>query len=124
MFKISGTLHVKNDTQQVSEKFSKRDFVIKDTESMYPQDLLFQLSQDKCSLLDNYQVGQQIEVSFNLRGKLWTSPQGEDRYFNTLDAWRIEMVGSVAPQPVSQPPVIPQPTAEQSGTDDSDGLPF
>jgi hypothetical protein len=121
MFKISGTLTVKNDTQQVSEKFSKRDFVIKDTASMYPQDLLFQLSQDKCSLLDNYQVGQQIEVSFNLRGRGWISPQGEVKYFNTLDAWRIEMVGSVASQPVSQPPVIEQPTTEQ---DDSGDLPF
>ena len=122
MFKISGTLYVKNDTQQVSDKFSKRDFVIKDTASIYPQDLLFQLSQDKCSLLDSYQVGQHIEVSFNLRGREWTSPTGEVKYFNTLDAWRIEMVGSVAPQPVSQPPVIAQPTAGL--VDNDDDLPF
>lgn len=94
MFKLSGTLKVKNDTVQVSEKFSKREFVLNDASSMYPQDILFQLTQDKCSLLDAVNIGEQIEVSFNLRGREWTSPSGEVRYFNTLDAWRIEKVGA------------------------------
>lgn len=90
MFKITGTIKVLNPTVQVSEKFSKREFVLTENTSQYPQDILFQAVQDRCTLLDSMQVGDQVEVSFNLRGREWTSPQGEVKYFNSLDAWRIE----------------------------------
>lgn len=93
-FKISGTLKMKGDTVQVSDKFSKRDLVLTDASSMYPQDILFQLAQDKCSLLDGHSAGDKIEVSFNIRGREWTSPQGEVKYFNTLEAWRIEKLSA------------------------------
>eukprot|EP01041_Mallomonas_annulata_P030605 gene30605-52780_t len=55
---------------------------------------MFQLTQDKCSLADGVNTNDQIEVSFNLRGREWTSPQGEVKYFNTLEAWRIDKMGS------------------------------
>jgi hypothetical protein len=89
MFKINGTLKVANATQVVSEKFSKREFVIETTDQ-YPQLVMFQLTQDKCNLLDGFGVGNKLEVSFNLRGREWTSPVGEVKYFNTLEAWRLE----------------------------------
>jgi len=89
MFKINGTLKVANATQVVSEKFSKRELVIETTDQ-YPQQVMFQLTQDKCNLLDAFKVGNQVEVSFNLRGREWTNPQGETKYFNTLEAWRLE----------------------------------
>ena len=92
---VKGTIKVINQTQVISEKFSKREFVLTD-ESQYPQDILFQATQDKCSLLDNIGVGQQVEVSFNLRGREWTSPAGEVKYFNTLEAWRIEVLGGAS----------------------------
>ncbi|MDA7579854.1 MAG: DUF3127 domain-containing protein [Crocinitomicaceae bacterium] len=98
MFKLTGTVKVIKDTVQVTEKFAKREFVINDASSMYPQDILFQSVQDKCSMLDGYTEGDNVEVSFNLRGREWTSPQGEVKYFNTLDAWRIEKVGQGMPQ--------------------------
>jgi len=98
MFKLTGTLKVINDTQQVTEKFSKREFVVTESSSMYPQDILFQAVQDKCSMIDGYHTGDQVEVSFNLRGREWTSPQGEIKYFNSLDAWRIEKVAQGMPQ--------------------------
>lgn len=133
MFKISGILKVKNDTVQVSEKFSKREFVLTDNSSMYPQDILFQLTQDKCNLLDAFGPQENIEVSFNLRGREWTSPQGEVRYFNTLDAWRIERVGAAQPMgggmPASGPsamnldPIASAPAASTAASDDDD-LPF
>ena len=88
MYKLTGTIKVLNPTVQVSEKFSKRDFVVTDN-SQYPQDIQLQLMQDKCNLLDGFTVGQFIEVDFNLRGRAWTNPQGEEKYFNTLEAWRI-----------------------------------
>lgn len=98
MFKLTGTVKVIKDTVQVTEKFAKREFVINDASSMYPQDILFQSVQDKCSMLDGYTEGDNVEVSFNLRGREWTSPHGEVKYFNTLDAWRIEKVGQGMPQ--------------------------
>ena len=91
---ITGILKVKNESQQVSEKFKKREFVITDNSSQYPQHISFQLTQDKCSLLDQYAVGAEIKVHFNLRGREWTSPQGELKYFNSLEAWRIEGGGA------------------------------
>lgn len=94
MFKLSGIVKVVNATVQVSEKFAKREFVVTDASSMYPQDIMFQSTQDKCSLLDNVQVNDQVEVSFNIRGREWTSPTGEVKYFNTLEAWRIDKVGA------------------------------
>lgn len=97
MYKLTGTLKVIKDTMQITEKFSKREFVINDASSMYPQDIIFQAAQDKCAMLDNFQVGETVEVSFNLRGREWTSPQGEVKYFNTLDAWRIEKAGQGMP---------------------------
>ncbi len=129
MFKLTGTVKVVNDTVQVSEKFSKREFVITDSSSMYPQDILFQLTQDKCSMADGISVNDTVEVSFNLRGREWVSPQGEVRYFNTLDAWRVEKMGAGAGIPQGGPSAMnlaPTPSAIESATSEQedDDLPF
>ena len=87
---ITGILKVKTEEQQISDKFKKREFVITDNSSQYPQHVSFQLTQDKCGLIDSYKVGDELKVHFNLRGREWTSPKGEIKYFNTLEAWRIE----------------------------------
>jgi hypothetical protein len=92
---VKGTVKMIGDKQQVSDKFAKRDFVVTDGTGMYPQDILFQATQDKCDLLDTVKVGQEVTVHFNLRGREWVSPQGEVKYFNTLEAWRIEAGGGV-----------------------------
>ena len=130
MFKFTGTIKVISDTQRISDKFQKREFVVTDTTSMYPQDILFQTTQDKCNLLDQFQVNENVEVSFNLRGREWTSPQGEVKYFNTIEAWRIEKQGQSQPMgmPSSGPSAMnmgsdPLPGVGTS-TDDDDDLPF
>ncbi len=87
---ITGILKLKTEAQQVSDKFRKREFVLTDNSSQYTQHISFQLTQDKCGLIDQYNVGDEIKVHFNLRGREWTSPKGEIKYFNTLEAWRIE----------------------------------
>ena len=115
MFKINGTLKVAKETQVVSEKFSKRIFLITD-ESQYPQDIEFQLTQDKCNLLDAFKVGNKLEVSFNLRGREWTSPAGEVKYFNTLEAWKIDVLGAVS-MPQAKQPTTP-------ANEEEDDLPF
>ncbi|MCO5259363.1 MAG: DUF3127 domain-containing protein [Crocinitomicaceae bacterium] len=131
MFKIQGTLKVINPTMQVSEKFSKREFVLTESSSMYPQDILFQLTQDKCSLLDSMSINDTIEVSFNLRGREWTSPQGEVKYFNSLDAWRVERVGQAmgGGMPQGGPSAMdlnptPSPIETATSESDDDDLPF
>jgi hypothetical protein len=132
MFKLTGTVKVLNPTVQVSEKFAKREFVITETSSMYPQDISFQATQDKCSMLDAIQPNDQVEVSFNLRGREWTSPQGEVKYFNSLEAWRIEKVGQGMPQGMPQggpsamnlDPIAAAPSAAVNNASDDDDLPF
>jgi hypothetical protein len=125
MFKLAGQVKVINATQQVSEKFSKREFVLTDSSSMYPQDISFQLTQDKCSLLDGVNVNDQIEVSFSIQGREWTSPAGEVKYFNSLNAFRIERqaaAGASAGIPAMQAaPAIPTQNLEAAADDD---LPF
>jgi hypothetical protein len=140
-FQLTGKLKKIDPIVKVSEKFSKREFVITDESSQYPQDILFQSVQDKCTLLDTFNVGDVVQVSFNLRGREWTSPQGEVKYFNTMEAWRIE--GSQAPAsnapttpapvaqaqaPVAQAPVAQAPVAQAQNTmvssTDDDDLPF
>lgn len=121
-FKIAGSLKVKGNEQAVSEKFRKREFVITDVSSQYPQHISFQLTQDKCGLLDAYNVGDEITVSFNLRGREWKSPQGEIKYFNSLEAWRIERKAETAQQ--QQQDNYPAPTIEDMPMDVKDDLPF
>ncbi|MBS1652390.1 MAG: DUF3127 domain-containing protein [Bacteroidetes bacterium] len=88
---VTGILKVKFDTQKVSERFSKREFVLStETNTPYPQHVSFQLTQDKCSNLDSYNIGDELKIQFNLRGREWTNPEGNVKYFNTLEAWRIE----------------------------------
>jgi hypothetical protein len=87
--KTQGKLKAKFDTQKVSDKFQKRDFVLTtDFDTPYPQHISFQLVNDKCSLLDSLNEGDLITVEFNLKGREWNGPQGV-KYFNTLDVWKI-----------------------------------
>jgi single-stranded DNA-binding protein len=86
-----GRLHTIFDTKQVSERFSKREFVVEMSDNpKYPQVVLFQLTGDRCSQLDGLNVGDQVSIEFSLRGREWRSPSGEVKYFNSLDVWRVE----------------------------------
>lgn len=130
MYKFQGKIKVINDTQEISEKFKKREFVVTDTSSMYPQDVMFQSVQDKCAILDEFSVEDAVEVSFNLRGREWTSPDGVVKYFNTLDAWRIEPMGQANSIPASGPSDMNLNTettavaTDDSNEDKGDDLPF
>ncbi len=86
---ITGTIKVLKDTQEVSDKFKKRELVVT-TEETYPQDILIEFSQDKCNLLDKYTEGQNVTVGINIRGREWKSPSGEVKYFNTIQGWRLQ----------------------------------
>ena len=105
---VKGRLHLKGETQQISQKFAKREFVI-ETEDKYPQLVSLQLTQDKCGLLDEYEVGDAIDADINIKGREWASPKGEVKYFNTLEAWRFNRE---------------QPEEVSHESNDSDDVPF
>ena len=87
---------------QISANFKKREFVVEYAENpQYPEYLKFELIQDKCGLLDQFAVGQEIDVHFNLKGRKWTDPQGNIKYFNTLQAWRIQDAGQQQARPAA-----------------------
>lgn len=88
---ITGKLFEISATQQVSDSFKKRSFVIEYAENpQYPEYVSFELIQDKCDLLDGFNEGEEVVVHFNLRGRKWTNPEGVVKYFNSLQAWRLE----------------------------------
>lgn len=85
--------------------FEKRDLVIV-TEENYPQTIIIQFTQQRCDLLDSLQVGQNVKVYINIRGREWTNQQGEIKYFNTIEGWKIEVIQTTNvtyQQPVQQP---------------------
>lgn len=83
-FETEGTLHKVFDTESKTASFQAREFVIKH-DGNYPQFIKFQLTQDRCDLINNFKEGDMIKVSFDLRGREWN-----DKYFTNLNAWRIE----------------------------------
>lgn len=85
---IQGRIKLIGQVQDISSSFRKREFVVT-TDEQYPQDILIEVTQDRVSLLDGFQVGAYVKVDLNLKGREWTSPQGEVRYFNTIQAWKI-----------------------------------
>ena len=121
-FQQQGEIVRISDRRQVSDRLTVRDLVIR-TEGDYPQIIIFQLGNAKCDQVDNLHPGERVNVHFNLRGREWTNPQGEAKVFNTLDAWKVELVagdGSGAGQANSQQQAS-QPQATRTPPND---LPF
>ena len=86
---VIGKVKVINPEQHVSASFKKRELVVT-TDEQYPQHILIEFNQDKCDLLNNLKVGQNVTVSINLKGREWVNPQGESKYFNSIQGWRVE----------------------------------
>ena len=123
---VQGRIKVIGETQTFGNNgFRKREVVVT-TEEQYPQHLMIEFIQDKTDLLNNYQVGQQIKISINLRGREWVNPQGETKYFNSIQGWRIEVLQPENPSS-DMPPVPPAEAFEpvsDLNEDDHDDLPF
>ena len=90
--KITGALKVKKDTIQVSESFSKREFVLTVVDGAFSNDILIQLTKDKATLINDINIGDLLEVEVNLKGKEWTSPSGEVKYFNSIECWKVSKI--------------------------------
>ena len=113
---IVGAVHLKTDKVQVSEKFAKQEVVIL-TGGEYPQYITVQFNNDKCSLVDNLNEGQHVEISCNVRGRAWDSPQGR-KYFNTLEGWRVN------PAAAAQQPEVHKAEVVNQQSEPLDDLPF
>ena len=103
---LKGKVKLVGQTEAVSDKFKKRDLVITTNENpTYPQYITVQCTNDKCVMLDNLSVGTEVSLEINLRGREWKSPQGDTRYFNTIECWKVDVIGS-APMIKSLPAPI------------------
>jgi hypothetical protein len=129
-FEIEGKLHKVYPTEQKSESFRTREFVLETMQGSYSQFIKFQLTQDRCDVIEPYKDGQMIKVYFDLRGRQW-----QDKFFTNLQAWRVEATGESQPAPTSKREVIHSSNGggaksstpldnPESGVDDFDDLPF
>ena len=123
---VTGRVKMIDQTKEVgSAGFKKRDVVVT-TDEQYPQHILVQFVQDKCDLLNNFQVGEAVKIDINLRGREWTNPQGETVYFNTIQGWRIGKLQAEAAS--NQAPPMPAAEAFAPATnlneEEADDLPF
>jgi hypothetical protein len=134
-FEIDGRLAEKFETQIVSDRFQKREFVleIKSTGATgyeFVDFIKFQTTQDKCALLDQFKVDDTIKVSFNLRGRKWEK-DGQVSYFTNLEAWRIENFSKESSEPANDTSIpddesgdVPFPTDPPENDSGFDDLPF
>jgi hypothetical protein len=86
---IAGKIKLIGETKIVGNGFKKRDLVLL-TNEKYPQSILVEMTQDNCDSLDRFKQGDEVKVAINIRGREWTSPQGEVKYFNTIQGWKID----------------------------------
>lgn len=123
---VQGKIKMIGETQTFGNNgFRKREVVVT-TEEQYPQHIMVEFVQDKTDLLNNFQVGQGVKISINLRGREWVNPQGETKYFNSIQGWRIENLQAEAPA-AGMPPVPPADAFEPASDfkeEDHDDLPF
>ncbi len=123
---VQGKIKTIGDTQTFGTNgFRKREVVVV-TEEQYPQFIMIEFVQDKTDLLNNYKPDDQVKININLRGREWINPQGETKYFNTIQGWRIEKINDgVAPSDL--PPVPPAEAFEPANdlnNEEHDDLPF
>ena len=122
-FDIVGNLDKIFDTQVISDKFKKREFVLEIKDGNYTQFIKFQLTQNRCELLNDFSTGQSVQVSFSITGRPYENKNGETLYFNNLNAWRIVL--SQQENELSPPPediILPE-ISDSNDTEDDD-LPF
>jgi hypothetical protein len=119
---VQGKIKMISETQTIGDKgFKKRELVVT-TDEQYPQHILIEFVQEKCEILNAYKVGQAVKVGINLRGREWVNPQGESKYFNQIQGWKINK----AEASTNAPDLLeaPFPTTNDVKNDNENDLPF
>ncbi len=121
---IKGKVHEVSDVMNVTDTFRKRELVIEFAENpQYPEYVKFEAIQDRVSLMDPLKVGDDVEVFFNLKGRAWTDKTGKKQYFNTLQIWKVNVLGADAGSSAASPQYAPPVDVSASPGEDDD-LPF
>ncbi|MAU49052.1 MAG: hypothetical protein CMC39_02390 [Flavobacteriaceae bacterium] len=123
---VQGSIKVIGEVQQISATFKKRELVVS-TDEQYPQTLSIEFIQDKTDLLNKFEIGQNVKVGINLRGREWENPQTKEiKYFNSIQGWRIELIEN-SNSDDDLPPLdnlSPFEPASETNDEDLDDLPF
>lgn len=120
---VKGKVYEVSPTVQVTESLKKRELILEYIENpQYPEYLKFEAIQDRCALLDNVKVGDDVEVFFNLKGRPWTDKTGKKSYFNSLQLWRVNALAAGAGNATT--PEYAAPSSDISSSNDDDDLPF
>ena len=125
---VQGTVKLIDETKTFGTNgFRKRELVVT-TEEQYPQHIMIEFVQDKCDLLNSFSPGQKVKVGINLRGREWQSPQGETKYFNSIQGWKIDALEAASSGSAAGIPPVPQmeafSPADNLNEEDHDDLPF
>jgi hypothetical protein len=127
MYEAAGKIKVINETQSFPSGFSKREFVVTTAHDKFPQDLKFEIVKDKCPLLDAFEVGQDVQVSFDIRGNEYNG-----KYFVNLSCWKIQAANGGEPSRAPREPSReqgsrtsePSPSDLRNEQDFDDDVPF
>lgn len=119
---LQGTVKKVFETQTFASGFQKRELILL-TQEQYPQPISIEFLQEKINLLDNVTEGENVKIGINIRGREWTSPQGETKYFNSITGWRIEKVFDNGAEPTQARPTVESSTASPAKPA-SNGNPF
>ena len=123
---VQGSIKVIGEVQEISATFKKRELVVS-TDEQYPQTLSIEFIQDKTDLLNKFEIGQNVKVGLNLRGREWENPQTKEiKYFNSIQGWRIELLEN-SNSDDDLPPLdnlSPFEPASETNDEDLDDLPF
>lgn len=126
---LQGTIKKIGEVQTFPSGFQKKEMVLL-TQEQYPQPINIEFLSEKVYALDPFSVGDTVKVGINIRGREWTSPQGEVKYFNSITGWRIEKIDAsaqyneptqAAPNQTSQ---TDSPSNDNPFSDEEDDLPF
>ena len=123
---VQGSIKFIGEVQEISATFKKRELVVS-TDEQYPQTLSIEFIQDKTDLLNKFEIGQNVKVGINLRGREWENPQTKEiKYFNSIQGWRIELLEN-SNSDDDLPPLdnlSPFEPASETNDEDLDDLPF
>lgn len=123
---LQGTVKKIFEIQSFPSGFQKREMVIL-TQEQYPQPISIEFLSEKISLLDHISEGDQVKIGINIRGREWTNPEGQVKYFNSITGWRLEKISETSPEPAQAASAAPQAEASNENPfteEDEDDLPF
>ncbi len=123
---LQGTVKKIFEIQSFPSGFQKREMVIL-TQEQYPQPISIEFLSEKISLLDHISEGDQVKIGINIRGREWTNPEGQVKYFNSITGWRLEKISETSPEPAQAASAAPQAEANNENPfaeEDEDDLPF